>query len=136
MKKETRHPVAIFWFRRDLRLHDNTGLHHALKSGLPVQCVFVFDRNILDKLENKNDRRVSFIHYHLQKINLELRKYGSRLITLYDTPENAWQSLFSLYQIKTVYANHDYEPYALKRDAAIEKAITAKGASFYTFKNR
>ncbi|MBE0676859.1 MAG: deoxyribodipyrimidine photo-lyase, partial [Bacteroidales bacterium] len=63
-------PVAVFWFRRDLRLEDNTGLYHALNSGYRVLPVFIFDRNILDKLESRYDRRVSFIHgalEHLQK---------------------------------------------------------------------
>lgn len=136
MKKEHKPPVSVFWFRRDLRLQDNAGLYHALKSGFPVQCVFIFDRNILDQLEDKLDRRVSFIHYHLQKINQQLKKNGSRLISLYDTPECAWKSLISQFNIKAVYANHDYEPYAIKRDAAVEKILIANGTAFYTFKDQ
>ena len=60
--------VAIFWFRRDLRLEDNAGLYHALKSGNPVLPLFIFDRNILDQLENKADRRVEFIHAALEEM--------------------------------------------------------------------
>lgn len=136
MKKEQKQPVAIFWLRRDLRLHDNAGLFHALKSGLPVQCVFIFDKNILDGLEDKNDRRVSFIHYHLQKINLELKKYRSRLITIYNTPENAWKFLINQHHITSVYTNHDYEPYAIKRDAAIEELLKTAGIAFHSFKDQ
>ena len=58
MKKE----VAIFWFRRDLRLEDNAGLYYALKSGLEVLLLFIFDKNILEKLNNKSDKRVDFIY--------------------------------------------------------------------------
>ena len=54
--------VSIFWFRRDLRLEDNAGLWKALKSGHPVVPIFIFDRNILDKLQDKSDARVSFLH--------------------------------------------------------------------------
>lgn len=136
MKTEQKPPVAFFWFRRDLRLHDNSGFYQALKSGLPVHCVFIFDRNILDQLEDKNDRRVSFIHYHLQKINKQLKEYHSRLITVYDTPENAWKALIRQYNIKAVFTNHDYEPYAIKRDASIEKLLNAHGIAFHTFKDQ
>ncbi|MGL6267626.1 MAG: deoxyribodipyrimidine photo-lyase, partial [Chitinophagaceae bacterium] len=59
--------VNIFWFRRDLRLNDNTGLFHALKSGRPVMPVFIFDREILDQLEDREDRRVAFIHAALME---------------------------------------------------------------------
>ena len=55
--------VNICWFRRDLRLHDNAALYYALKEGLPVVPVFIFDKNILDKLEDKGDRRIEFIHH-------------------------------------------------------------------------
>ena len=66
--------INYFWFRRDLRLTDNAGLYHSLKEGKPVQCIFIFDREILDKLENKKDRRINFIHLHLEKLNAELKK--------------------------------------------------------------
>ena len=32
--------IAIFWFRRDLRLEDNTALKAALKSGHQVLPIF------------------------------------------------------------------------------------------------
>ncbi|MBM3912324.1 MAG: deoxyribodipyrimidine photo-lyase, partial [Sphingomonadales bacterium] len=55
-------PVHLHWFRRDLRLDDNRALKLALNSGAKVQGIFIFDRNILDKLDNKQDARVMFIH--------------------------------------------------------------------------
>jgi deoxyribodipyrimidine photo-lyase len=58
--------LNIFWFRRDLRLEDNAGLYHALKSGLKVLPLFIFDKNILDKLEDRIDARVSFIHQQIR----------------------------------------------------------------------
>ena len=42
--------INIFWFRRDLRLEDNTALDQALASGLPVLPLFIFDTNITDEL--------------------------------------------------------------------------------------
>jgi deoxyribodipyrimidine photolyase len=68
--------IAVFWFRRDLRLSDNTGLIHALSSGLPVLPIFIFDTHILDKLDNPKDARVDFIHQTICNLDLELKKYG------------------------------------------------------------
>ena len=65
--------MTIFWFRRDLRLDDNTALFHALQDNDAVLLIFIFDENILQYLE-KNDARVTFIHNQLEKINLELIK--------------------------------------------------------------
>ena len=53
--------TSIFWFRRDLRLLDNTALNAALESGKKVIPVFIFDANILGDLE-KDDARLGFIH--------------------------------------------------------------------------
>ena len=71
--------IAIFWFRRDLRLDDNAGLYHALRSGLPVQPIFIFDSNILDDLEDKTDKRVLFIHQALGQIQTQLVDLKSSL---------------------------------------------------------
>ena len=74
--------VAVFWFRRDLRLEDNAGLFHALNSGYRVLPVFIFDRNILDKLESRYDRRVSFIHGALEHLQKQLTEAGSSLLVI------------------------------------------------------
>jgi deoxyribodipyrimidine photo-lyase len=66
------------WFRRDLRLHDNAALYHAVKDELPVVPVFIFDKTILDDLEDKKDRRVEFIREGLVEMQDELEKHGSQ----------------------------------------------------------
>jgi deoxyribodipyrimidine photo-lyase len=128
--------VALFWFRRDLRIEDNCGLFHALKSGLPVLPVFVFDKNILIKLEDRDDRRVSFIHRALEDIQQELTSEGSGLTAIYGTPEEAFTQLTNQYEVKAVYTNHDYEPYAIQRDEAMGKWFANRGIAFYTFKDQ
>ncbi|TAL50990.1 MAG: hypothetical protein EPN92_01095 [Chitinophagaceae bacterium] len=60
--------VNVFWFRRDLRLHNNAGLYQSLKSSKPVVPVFTFDRNILDEQEDRAYGRVEFIHNALSRI--------------------------------------------------------------------
>lgn len=128
--------LNIFWFRRDLRLQDNAGLYHALKDGKPVLPIFIFDRNILDELEDKSDRRVEFIHLALQDIQKQLVKIGSSLDVRYGTPLEVYKQLLSEYTIEKVFTNHDYEPYAKQRDGEIEKMLNEKRAKFHTYKDQ
>lgn len=129
-------PISIFWFRRDLRLHDNAGFYHALKSGLPVLPIFIFDPQILDKLSNKADKRVTFIHQQLHKLKQELTALGSDLLVQYATPQQAWQNIIKQYDVKQVYTNHDYEPDAIKRDKEIGELLTSKQIGFNTYKDQ
>ncbi len=127
--------VCIFWFRRDLRSNDNTGLFHALRSGWPVVPVFIFDTNILQELPS-GDRRMPLIYEALQKLDDTFRKSGSGLVTIQGTPMEAFQNLCQQYSVKAVYTNHDYEPYARKRDSAIETFLKEQGISFHSFKDQ
>lgn len=128
--------ITVFWFRRDLRLHDNAGLFHALKSGNPVLSLFIFDQNILENLENKTDHRVSFIHAALHDIQKQLLELGSSLLVKYGKPLDVWKELTENYNITEVYTNHDYEPYAQQRDKTIGEFLNSKAAAFYTFKDQ
>ncbi len=128
--------INIFWFRRDLRLDDNTGIYHALKAGLPVLPIFIFDAEILDKLENKQDARVEFIHNALTEIDTELKKYNSSLLTLAGKPREIWKKLTEDYEIAEVFTNHDYEPYAIERDSVVKELLNNKGIGFNTFKDQ
>ena len=127
---------SIFWFRRDLRLHDNAGLYHALRSGLPVIPIFIFDKNILDELNDRSDKRVQFIFLQIEKLKAELQKMGSDLKIFYSTPIEVFQKLFTENKIEKVFTNHDYEPYAKIRDEEIESFIRSKESSFLTFKDQ
>ncbi len=128
--------VAIFWFRRDLRLDDNAGLYHALKSGLSILPIFIFDKDILNRLEDKDDARVTFIYQTVKELDASLQKLGSSLLVFYDTPENAWKKLLNEYHIKAVYTNHDYEPGAKTRDDAIAGLLSKQNISFNTYKDQ
>lgn len=128
--------VAIFWFRRDLRLHDNAGLYLALQSGNPVLPIFIFDENILSKLEDKADKRVDFIHRTLEELKTQLSELGSDLLVFCGTPMDVYKKLLSEYAVNAVYTNHDYEPYAQERDIRIEELLNESGAGFRTFKDQ
>ena len=131
-----KHSVSLFWFRRDLRLEDNAGLYHAFKSPHPVLPFFLFDRDILDLLENQTDRRVEFIYNTLLELQQTLRQHGAALEVFYGHPAEAFRHLLSHYDIKAVYTNTDYEPYATKRDAAIGALLNEKGIPFHSYKDQ
>lgn len=131
MKKE----IAIFWFRRDLRLVDNAGLYRALAEQGRVLPLFIYDRNILDDLEDRSDARVEFIHEVLASIKEELRSKGSDLLVKYATPEDAWREILKEYEVQAVYTNHDYEPYAKQRDDKIEALLAEQDIPFRTYKD-
>ncbi|MCU0396229.1 MAG: DNA photolyase family protein [Chitinophagaceae bacterium] len=128
--------VNIMWFRRDLRLSDNAALYHALRAGKPVVPVFIFDRHILDQLEDKADRRVAFIHAALAAMQQQLVEMGSTLHVWYGHPETAWPEILNTYQVEQVFTNHDYEPYALQRDEAVRQMLASQHVGFHTFKDQ
>lgn len=128
--------VNFFWFRRDLRLNDNHGLYKALKSEYPVVSLFIFDKNILDKIEDTEDKRVQFIRSELSRIKEELKSFGSDIEVHHGTPEDVWKYLFEKYEIGAIYTNRDYEPYARKRDSKIAELASAEAIEFYDFKDQ
>jgi len=123
---------VLFWFRRDLRLQDNAGLYHALKENTAVLPIFIFDTDILDNLEDKADARVEFIHLALERMQEELTAAGSSLYILHGKPVDIFQAL----KPKAVYANHDYEPYARKRDEQVKNLLDKQNIPFKTFKDQ
>ncbi len=128
--------VNICWLRRDLRLSDNAALYHALQGPFSVLLLFIFDKNILENLNNKSDKRVAFIHETLLDINDAIRKYNSSILVVYDRPPHAFSEINQVYQIQGIYANHDYEPYARDRDKQVEEFAKQHQINFHTFKDQ
>lgn len=129
-------PIAIHWFRRDLRLQDNAALYHALRSGLPVLPVFIFDTDILEELEDRSDKRVSFIYTQLQSLHAQLGRLGSSLHVLHGKPLDCFRRLSGEYAIQAVYTTHDYEPYARQRDDAVARLLSGQGTGFFSYKDQ
>lgn len=123
-------PISICWLRRDLRLEDNTALNNALKHTNPVLCLFIFDKQILDKLADKDDARINFIFQTIERLKYELKAAGSDLLVKYDTPESAFTQILSEYTIHKVFANEDYEPYARDRDKKINQLLATNEITF------
>ncbi|UII79814.1 deoxyribodipyrimidine photo-lyase [Flagellimonas sp. CMM7] len=128
--------VSIFWFRRDLRLDDNVGLYQALQTEYPVLPIFIFDTEILEKLP-KNDARVSFFHEQLQKMKKELQnKFESGIGMYKGNPLTVFEQLLKEFTIDSVFANHDYEPYARDRDRQVQSFLEKNDINFHTFKDQ
>ncbi len=122
--------IAIHWFRRDFRWEDNTALYKAVSGDIPVLPLFIFDRHILDKLEDKEDKRVDFIHQQVSRLKRDLEGKGSSMLVRYGTPLEIWKGLVNEFDMEAVYTNRDYEPYAQERDKAIYELLKEKGIAF------
>ncbi|MCX8114524.1 MAG: DNA photolyase family protein [Burkholderiaceae bacterium] len=130
---------ALVWFRRDLRFADHAALYHALRQARRVYCTFVFDRAILDELLAEGltaDRRVEFIHAALVDLDDALRSRGGALVVRHGFAVEEIPRLAAELQADAVFANHDYEPAAIARDAQVASALAAAGRRLLTFKDQ
>ena len=126
--------TTIHWFRRDLRIIDNTALFHALSQNNNVQCIFIFDENIINELP-KNDHRISFIYDTLVNINYELNKYGTSIKIFKGDPIDVFKKIILDNEINSIYFNKDYEPYTINRDNSIEKLLSKQNIKVKSYKD-
>ncbi len=122
--------MVLFWFRRDLRLHDNAALYFALKKHSDVQPIFIFDTSILDKLDNASDARVTFIHDTVSEIKTELQVLNSDLKVYHGKPLDIITKLIANKNITHIYANRDYEPTTIARDKEILNFLSSQNIEF------
>ena len=127
--------LTIFWFRRDLRIEDNHGFFRALQGPHPVLPLFIFDTLILDKLPDKQDRRVAFIHHLVTQLSAELKKWSSTLFIEYGQPVEVFQRLLQEFNVASVVTNEDFEPYSIERDMQVRRFLHTRGISLSTFKD-
>ena len=127
--------INLFWFRRDLRLHDNAGFYHALKGDYPVLPIFIFDTQILDKLEHKEDARVEFLQKTLTEMSKDLKNLDSTILVRHGNPTDIWKDLLETYDVQNVFTNRDYEIYAKERDEAVEKMLAGQNIGFHAYKD-
>jgi deoxyribodipyrimidine photo-lyase len=132
---DNKNKMNVFWFRRDLRLEDNVGLFHALNSNEEVLPLFIFDESILSQLP-KDDARVTFIHQQLDKMQNELKSGGKSLAVFNGNPLEIFTKLIKENRVKSIYTNHDYEPYARKRDLELYHLFKENNIEFKTSKDQ
>lgn len=128
--------ISIFWFRRDLRLADNAALYHALNGPNPVLPLFIFDSLILDQLEDQQDARLGFIHDSVCNLYQQLKERGGTLLIKHGRPLQIFKSLRHQFDITGVFANVDYEPYALERDSMVSSYLQEQNILFHSFKDQ
>lgn len=126
---------SLCWIRRDLRLHDHYALREALHEADECLVAFIFDELILDKLHNKNDPRITLIFDSLKEIEHELNKHGSSLIVRFGNPVEEIPKIVSEFKVDGLFFNHDYEPYAHRRDTEVEKILRAKNVEVFHYKD-
>ncbi|HYK13303.1 MAG TPA: deoxyribodipyrimidine photo-lyase [Burkholderiales bacterium] len=128
--------ISVVWFRRDLRCFDHAALHAALTHSRRVYCAFVFDREILDRLARRDDRRVEFIWLSVRELHQELARRGGGLTVLHGRAREAIPALAARLNAAAVFANHDYEPAAIERDQAVKAALARAEVAFITCKDQ
>ncbi|MFN3544223.1 MAG: cryptochrome/photolyase family protein [Thiobacillus sp.] len=126
---------ALVWFRRDLRDFDHAALYHALRGARQVFCVFVFDREILDALPDPADRRVEFIHASVTELQSSLEAKGGGLIVHHGRARELIPRVAQALGAEALYYNHDDDPAALARDAAVGAALAQAGVAVHDYKD-
>ena len=124
---------VVHWFRRDLRWQDNRALHAAMNSGHPVLPLFIFDPNILSKLNSRKDTRIQFLQAQVAKLDQRAKKHGSGLLVVHRDPAEVFQELLESGKLRGVFTNEDYEPYARMRDEAVHAALAPSIIPFQKF---
>lgn len=131
---KSRKMTALFWHRRDLRIDDNKGLFEALKQNEIVHPIFIFDKSILDKLPN-NDQRILFIYQEIKNLKKSYQNLGSYLYVYYGEPSEIIPKIAQELNCSSVYFNNDYEPYALQRDQEIQVSLNKIKIEFIGIKD-
>jgi deoxyribodipyrimidine photo-lyase len=133
----------LFWFRRDLRLDDNTALNELLEnikfdpknSPQVVLPIFIFDTQILNQLKNPLDRRVQFILKTIQELKVQLQAQGTDLRVYHGNPVELIPQITQEFKIQSIYCNEDYDPYSRQRDSVVSDYCKKNGIQFLCFKD-
>jgi deoxyribodipyrimidine photo-lyase len=131
--------TSLVWFRRDLRDFDHVALHHALRQSNKIYCAFIFDTDILDELRDATiscDRRLAFIHAATIELDAALRAMGGALIVRHARACDEIPALAEALGVDAVFANHDYEPLAITRDALVADRLKTAGRQWFSFKDQ
>ena len=127
---------SLVWFRRDLRDYDHAALYHALKNSNQVFCIFIFDTEILDQLQDKADRRVEFIWASLKELKATFQKHGGDLIVEHGIAKEVVVKQAQSLGVEAVFSNRDYEPNAVARDADVAEKLATFNIEFHQFKDQ
>lgn len=124
--------VIIHWFRRDLRVEDNTSLFRAARDADGVLPLFVLDDHYAHD-PNVGPARLRFLRESLEDLSRSLLALGSRLVVRSGPPSIALPSLVAETGASAVYANLEIGPYPERRDSEARDALEAIGAKLVLF---
>jgi len=129
--------IALHWFRRDLRLEGNFAFSQAFKKSNGNICgIFIFDSTFLSRADFSANR-FHFFLMSLVELKKSLRLIGSDLLIFDEGPSITWEKIFEKSSKKEIeiFANEDYEPFAIERDKKIKLLIENKGSHIHFFKD-
>jgi deoxyribodipyrimidine photo-lyase len=124
---------ALFLFRRDLRLEDNTGLIFALQASERVIPAFIFTPEQIENNPYRSDHCLKFMVESLQDLQGQLKEKGAKLFLFQGHPEAVVEESIRELKIEALIVNRDYTPYSLQRDKRLEKVCKMAGIPFYAF---
>lgn len=129
-----RYKKALFIFRRDLRLDDNTGLMHALQlSEQVIPCFIVDPRQVGADNIYRSSHAQQFMAESLHDLEKQLKAINGRLYFFYGVAEQIVKKIIKQENIDALFCNRDYTPFSTARDEAIAQACTHAGIDFNTY---
>lgn len=131
MKK--RFVKSLFIFRRDLRLHDNSGLNAALHQSEQVLACFVFDPRQIEPHPYRSDPGLQFMLEALQDLRRQLEERQCRLGLYYGQPERVIGRLRREHGLEAVFVNRDYTLFSRRRDADLQTFCEQQGLAFFSY---
>jgi deoxyribodipyrimidine photo-lyase len=125
---------ALFIFRRDLRLDDNTGLIKALQQSEKVIPCFIFNpQQVSDKNKYKSNNAIQFMIESLIDLDQQLKKQKSKLHLFHDIPTSVVEKLIKQENIDAVFVNHDYTPYSIDRDKHMQLICKKNNVAYNSY---
>ena len=124
--------TILHWFRRDLRVADNTALAHAARDADRVVPVFILDDHYA-RDPHVGPARFRFLRESLEELERALLRHGGRLIVRPGPAARALPALLTETGADAVYANAEIGPYPEERDREAAAAVEAAGGKFRIF---
>ena len=121
--------IGIFWFRQDLRLHDNLALLKLIKKCDKIIPIFILDNN-----ENLGSASKWWLHYSLESLDNSLKLKDSQLFYYEGSPYKILKELVNKYNITNIYWNRLYDKYSIQRDSNIKNKFNLSNIEVVTFK--
>lgn len=122
---------ALFIFRRDLRVHDNTALNEALRLSKQVIPCFIFDPKQIEPHPYQSKPALQFMLQSIDDLQQQLKIVGAKLALYHNSPEQVLRHLYDQQHIQAVFINRDYTPFSRRRDDELADACQKLGISLY-----